>query len=52
VDWQAQEIEDRFRSALGTRVSVSRGKRGGRLVIYYFDDEQLQGIYERLAGNE
>jgi ParB family chromosome partitioning protein len=52
VDRQAQDIEDRFRSVLGTRVSVSRGKRGGRLVIYYFDDEQLQGIYERLGGTE
>jgi ParB family chromosome partitioning protein len=46
----APEIEERFRDALGTKVSLSRGKRGGRLVIYYYDDEQLQALYERLAG--
>lgn len=46
------EIEARFRDALGTRVSLNRSKRGGRLVIYYFDDEQLQSIYERLVPDE
>jgi ParB family chromosome partitioning protein len=44
-----EELEARFREALGTRVSLSRSKRGGRLVIYYYDDEQLHSIYERLA---
>jgi ParB family chromosome partitioning protein len=52
VDRQAREIEDRFRSALGTKVSLSRSKRGGRLVIYYSDDRQLHSIYERLAGDQ
>lgn len=46
---EAREIEERFRDALGTRVSLSRSKRGGRLVIYYYDDEQLQSIYDRLT---
>jgi ParB family chromosome partitioning protein len=50
VDREARELEDRFRNALGTKVSVSRAKRGGKLVIYYYDDEQLQSIYERLGG--
>jgi ParB family chromosome partitioning protein len=50
VDRQARELEDRFRHALGTKVSVSRAKRGGKLVIYYYDDEQLQSIYDRLGG--
>jgi len=49
VDRLALDIEDRFRTALGTKVSVSRSKHGGKLVIYYYDDEQLQDIYERLA---
>lgn len=44
-------LEDRFRDALGTKVSLSRSKRGGRLTIYYYDDEQLHNIYERLAGD-
>ncbi|MGH2355660.1 MAG: ParB/RepB/Spo0J family partition protein, partial [Chloroflexota bacterium] len=44
------EIEDRFREALGTKVSLTRSKRGGRLTIFYYDDEQLQALYDRLAG--
>jgi ParB family chromosome partitioning protein len=50
ADRQARELEDRFRRVLGTKVSVSRAKRGGKLVIYYYDEEQLQSIYERLGG--
>lgn len=43
------EIEDRFRDALGTKVSLTRTRRGGRLTIFYYDDEQLQAIYDRMA---
>ncbi|HEX2038082.1 MAG TPA: ParB/RepB/Spo0J family partition protein [Chloroflexota bacterium] len=46
------ELEERFRDALGTKVSLSRSKRGGRLTIYYYDDEQLQSLYDRLTGPE
>ncbi len=47
-------IEDRLRSALGTRVSLKKvgtGK-GGTLTIQFFSDDQLQGIYDRLVGEE
>jgi ParB family chromosome partitioning protein len=44
------ELEERFRTALGTKVSLTRSRRGGRLTIHYYDDDQLQEIYERLAG--
>ncbi|MDQ3700187.1 MAG: ParB/RepB/Spo0J family partition protein [Chloroflexota bacterium] len=43
------EIEDRFRDALGTKVSLTRTKRGGRLTIFYYDDEQLKALYDRMA---
>ncbi len=46
------EIEDRFREALGTKVSLTRTKRGGRLTIFYYDEEQLQAIYDRMADDE
>ncbi len=47
-------IEDRLRSALGTRVAVRKGPRGdgGSVTIQFFSDEQLQGIYDRLVGEE
>lgn len=47
-------IEDKLRSALGTRVALRKGARGqgGSLTIQFFSDEQLQGIYDRLVGEE
>jgi ParB family transcriptional regulator, chromosome partitioning protein len=49
-DASVDEIEDRFRELLGTKVALSRSRRGGRLVIHFYDDEQLQSLYERLGG--
>ncbi len=43
-------IEDDLRRTLGTRVSVRPGKRGGRIVIEYYSDDEFQGLYERLRG--
>ncbi|NLE75720.1 MAG: stage 0 sporulation protein J, partial [Chloroflexi bacterium] len=31
-------------------VRLQRGRRGGRLVIRFFSEEELQTIYERLLG--
>jgi ParB family chromosome partitioning protein len=36
--------------ALGTPVRLERRRRGGRLVIDFFDDDQLDGLYTRLGG--
>ncbi|MCS7178665.1 MAG: ParB/RepB/Spo0J family partition protein [Anaerolineae bacterium] len=47
---QVQALEDRFRQALGTRVQVRPGKKGGRIIIYYYSDEELEGLYERLVA--
>jgi ParB family chromosome partitioning protein len=44
------EVEDELRRALGTKVSLQRGRRGGRIVIEYYSDEEFQGLYERLRG--
>ena len=46
-----ERLEDAFRQALGTRVRLVKGKRGGRLVITFFSDEELQGLYERLTAS-
>ena len=51
-DASAAEIEDRFRNLLGTKVQLTRSRRGGRLVIHYYDDEQLISLYDRMAGPE
>lgn len=47
---QVQALEDRFQQALGTRVQVRPGKKGGRIIIYYYSEEELEGLYERLVA--
>lgn len=47
-----RQLEAAFRTALGTKVALSRGRRGGKLVIAFFSDEELQTIYERIVGGE
>lgn len=46
-----EAVEDELRRALGTKVSLQHGKRGGRIVIEYYSDEEFQGLYERLRGS-
>jgi ParB family chromosome partitioning protein len=48
-DPDVERMEDAFRQALGTRVRLFRGRHGGRLVIHFFSDQELQGIYEAIV---
>src|SRR5450759_2504195 len=45
-----EAVEDELRRALGTKVTLHHGKRGGRIVIEYYSDEEFQGLYDRLRG--
>ncbi len=47
---ETRALEAQFRDALGTKVNLSRSRRGGRLVIYFYSEEELQHLYERLVG--
>lgn len=42
-------LEDEFRGALGTKVSLLRSAKGGKLVIHFYSDEQLQALYETIV---
>ena len=42
------EVEDQFEQRLGTRVSIERSGKGGKVVIYYYSDDDLQTIYEAI----
>jgi ParB family chromosome partitioning protein len=46
------ELQGRFESALGTRVSIEQGAHGGRVVIHYYSDEELNAIYEAILGDD
>ena len=50
VDPDLERVEEDLRRALGTKVSVARSRRGGRIVIEYYSDEELGRLYERLTG--
>jgi ParB family chromosome partitioning protein len=45
---EIRALEEQLRAALGTRVHLSRSRQGGRLVIYFYSEEELQALYERL----
>jgi len=49
---ETRALEDRFRRALGTKVSLFRSRRGGRLVIYFFSEEELQALYDQIVGED
>jgi ParB family transcriptional regulator, chromosome partitioning protein len=44
-----EALEERMRASLGTKVDLSRGRSGGRIVIHYYSDEELESIIERLS---
>ncbi|MGA9349303.1 MAG: ParB/RepB/Spo0J family partition protein [Anaerolineae bacterium] len=46
---ETKALEDRFRAALGTKVQLFRSKRGGRLVIHFYSEEDLQALYELMV---
>jgi ParB family chromosome partitioning protein len=52
LDPDVERLEEAFRHALGTRVHLLKGRRGGRLVIHFFSDEELQGIYETITRKD
>lgn len=45
-------LEHRFREALGTKVHLSRSKKGGKLIIHFYSEEELQAIYDVIVGPE
>ncbi len=47
-----RDLEKQFTSALRTQVELRRQKNGGRLVIYFKDEDDLQNIYDTLIGEE
>ncbi len=49
---QDRDVVERFQSRLGTKVNLVRGKKGGRVVIHFYSEEELQAIYEAIVGDE
>jgi ParB family transcriptional regulator, chromosome partitioning protein len=50
VDPELERVESDLRSALGTKVSIARSRRGGRIIIEFYSDEELSRLFDRLVG--
>ena len=48
---ETKALEDDFRGALDTKVELTRDGEGGRLVIHFYSDEELDALYERIVGS-
>ncbi len=44
-----EKLQGGLRDALGTKVTLSRARKGGRITIEYYDDDDLSRLYERLT---
>lgn len=44
----AGDIERKLRASLGTKVALKHGKKGGTVTIYYYSNEELDGLLEKL----
>ncbi len=49
-DSDMDRIEEHLRRALGTKVLLARSRKGGRIVIEYYSDEELSRLFDRLTG--
>jgi ParB family chromosome partitioning protein len=47
---ESEAIAARMREALGTKVSLKRGRKGGAIVIHFYSDEELNAIVEAILG--
>jgi ParB family chromosome partitioning protein len=48
---EEKDLENRLRQALGTKVNLKRGKKGGSLVLHFYSDEELNTLLDLLLGS-
>ena len=51
TDPQLGYLEERLQRALGTQVKLERSRKGGRIVIRFYGEEDLDALLERLLGD-
>jgi ParB family chromosome partitioning protein len=47
---QFPEIEERLRNALGTKVTIRKGKQGGAIELHFFSDAELDRLIDVLSN--
>ena len=46
------DLQNQFEQSLGTRVNITKKRKGGQVIIDYYSDEELQTIYDVIVGEE
>jgi ParB family chromosome partitioning protein len=49
-DPDLERVEDDLRRRLGTKVTLARSRKGGRIIIEFYSDDELSQLYDRLIG--
>jgi len=44
-----KHVEEQLQKALGTRVQLKNGRKGGQIIISYFSSDELEGLLEHLG---
>jgi ParB family chromosome partitioning protein len=47
-----RSLEDKMRRALGTKVNLYRSSRGGKVVIHFYSEDELDAIYHRITQED
>ncbi len=50
IDPLIEEIEERLRARLGTKVNLRPGEKGGTITIHYYSEEELNNLINNLLG--
>jgi ParB family transcriptional regulator, chromosome partitioning protein len=50
LDPDLERVEEDLRRRLGTKVTLARSRKGGRIIIEFYSDEELGQLYDRLVG--
>jgi ParB family chromosome partitioning protein len=51
-DPDLEHMTARLRETLGTKVVLMPGRTGGRIIIDWYESDDLLRLYERLAGDD
>jgi ParB family chromosome partitioning protein len=50
LDGEMERVEEDLRRSLGTKVRLTRTRKGGRIIIEWYGEDELGRLYERLTG--
>lgn len=50
LDGEMERVEEDLRRSLGTKVRLTHSRKGGRIIIEWYGEDELGRLYERLTG--